>query len=203
MHARVRTAESQVSERQARVTAPQSAGEASATIPSLSGAGHSPAPLRDLPFPLLLILLRTAKCLHFSLMEWPCRNWTEVARRPFATGSGREAAAIPESSSAAAAVTAAADRPSGTPPTSRAGSSSMSCGAMPPGFATSHAQASATRPAVPAAPSMNFLLNVSTTSAMSRVPMSALLSWFSECRPAAVAAPSAARRTGAHGCWRD
>ena len=32
---------------------------------------------------------------------------------------------------------------------------------------------------------MNFLLNVSTTSAMSRVPMSALLSWFSECRPAA------------------
>ena len=98
LHARVRTAESQVSGRQARVTAPQSAGEASATIPSLSGAGHSPAPPRDLPFPLLL--LRTAKCLHFSLMEWPCRNWTEVARRPFTTGSGREAAAIPESSSA-------------------------------------------------------------------------------------------------------
>ena len=150
LHARVRTAESQVSGRQARVTAPQSAGEASATIPSLSGAGHSPAPLRDLPFPFLLLLLRTAKCLHFSLMEWPCRNWTEVARRPFATGSGREAAAIPESSSAAAAaVTAAADRPSGTPPTSRAGSGSMSCGAMPPGFATSHAQASATWAAVP------------------------------------------------------
>ena len=76
-------------------------------------------------------------------------------------------------------------------------------GVMPPGFATSHAQTSATRPAVPAAPSMNFLPNVSTTSAMSRVPMSALLSWLSECRPAAVAAPSAARRTGAHGCWRD
>ena len=96
-----------------------------------------------------------------------------------------------------AAVTAAADRPSRTPPTSRSSSSSMSCSAMPPGLATSPAQTPATRSAIPATPSMNFVLNVSTTSAMSRVTMSALLSWFSECRPAAVAAPSAAKRTGA------
>ena len=84
----------------------------------------------------------------------------------------------------------------------RASSGSMSCGAMPPEPATRRAQTSAIRSAVPATTSMCFVLNVSTTSAMSRVSMSALLSWFSECYSVATAVLSVAKRTGAHGCWR-
>ena len=46
------------------------------------------------------------------------------------------------------------------------------------------------------------LTNVSTTSAMSRISMSVLLSWFSECRLAATVAPSVVKQMGDHGCWR-